>query len=62
MIKVCNAKLDSFDNIIGQEVFIVGGDRKGYRATLYSIASDTCTVAVHGQARMTLARDDVVTR
>ncbi|KAG1741377.1 hypothetical protein EDD22DRAFT_851700 [Suillus occidentalis] len=32
-----------------KEVFIVGGDRKGYQATLYSIASDTCTVAVHGQ-------------
>ncbi|KAG1820995.1 uncharacterized protein BJ212DRAFT_1297457 [Suillus subaureus] len=29
MIKVCNAKLDSLDNIIGQ-VFIVGGDWKGY--------------------------------
>ncbi|KAG0691716.1 hypothetical protein DFH29DRAFT_883868 [Suillus ampliporus] len=58
---VCNVTLDSFDNIISQEVFIVGGDRKGYRATLYSIASDTCTVTVHGQARMTLACDDVVT-
>ncbi|KAG1897446.1 uncharacterized protein F5891DRAFT_982629 [Suillus fuscotomentosus] len=48
-------------NIIGHEVFIVGGDRKGYRATLHDVASDTCTVAVHGQARTTLRRQDVVT-
>ncbi|KAG2034595.1 hypothetical protein BDR03DRAFT_984300 [Suillus americanus] len=58
---VCNMKLDSFDNIIGQEVFIVGGDQKGYQATLYSIASDTYTVAVHGQAHTTLACEDIVT-
>ncbi|KAG1897337.1 uncharacterized protein F5891DRAFT_982725 [Suillus fuscotomentosus] len=48
-------------NIIGHEVFIVGGDRKGYRATLHDVASDTCTVTVHGQARTTLRRQDVVT-
>ncbi|KAG1899041.1 uncharacterized protein F5891DRAFT_981437 [Suillus fuscotomentosus] len=32
VMKVSNANLDSFNNIIGQEVFIIGGSRKGYRA------------------------------
>jgi ribosomal protein L24 len=62
VIKKSNVSLDSFNKIIGHEVFIVGGDRKGYRATLHDVASDTCTVAVHGQARTTLRRQDVVTR
>ncbi|KAG1895209.1 uncharacterized protein F5891DRAFT_984416 [Suillus fuscotomentosus] len=47
--------------VIGQEVFIVGGERKGYRATLYGVGSETCRVAVHGQPRITLSRQDVVT-
>ncbi|KAG1899890.1 uncharacterized protein F5891DRAFT_980831 [Suillus fuscotomentosus] len=42
--------IDEFKSVIGREVFIIGGDLKGYRATLYSVASNTCTVAVHGQS------------
>ncbi|KAG2120556.1 uncharacterized protein F5147DRAFT_766471 [Suillus discolor] len=61
VIKVCNASLDSFNKVIGQEVFIVGGEWKGYRATLYSVGSETCRVAVHGQPRITLSRQDIVT-
>lgn len=57
-----NVNLDSFNKFIRQEVFIVGGDLKGYRATLYDLAPDTCTVAVHGRARTTVRRRDVVTR
>ncbi|KAG2151042.1 uncharacterized protein EDB93DRAFT_1249538 [Suillus bovinus] len=53
-----NVNLDSFNKFIRQEVFIVGGDLKGYRATL---APDTCTIAVHGQARTTVRCRDVVT-
>ncbi|KAG2128342.1 uncharacterized protein EDB93DRAFT_1256687 [Suillus bovinus] len=56
-----NVNLDSFNKFIRQEVFIVGGDLKGYRATLYNLAPDTCTVAVHGQVRTTVRRRDVVT-
>ncbi|KAG1765585.1 hypothetical protein EDD22DRAFT_845374 [Suillus occidentalis] len=37
-MKIHNTSLDSFKQDIGQEVFIIGGDRKGYRATLYSLA------------------------
>ncbi|KAG1794535.1 uncharacterized protein HD556DRAFT_1474554 [Suillus plorans] len=33
-----NVDLDSLNKVIRQEVFIVGGDQKGYRATLYNIA------------------------
>ncbi|KAG1802905.1 uncharacterized protein HD556DRAFT_1437964 [Suillus plorans] len=62
VIKVCNANLDSFKKEIGQEVFIIGGDCKGYRATLYSLASENCTVAVHGQQRTTLQLQNVATR
>ncbi|KAG1858316.1 hypothetical protein C8R48DRAFT_775264 [Suillus tomentosus] len=53
--------VDEFKSVIGREVFIIGGDLKGYRATLYSVASDTCTVAVHGQRRVTLKCHDVAT-
>lgn len=62
IIKKSNVSLDSFNKIIGHEVFIVGGDRKGYRATLHNITSDTCTVAVHGQAHTTLRCQDIATR
>lgn len=61
-MKLHNASLDSFKKNIGQEVFVIGGDRKGYRATLYSLASETCTVAVHGQQRVNVKLHDVVTR
>ncbi|KAG2092151.1 uncharacterized protein F5147DRAFT_779772 [Suillus discolor] len=62
VIKVCNANPDSFKKEIGQEVFIIGGDHKGYQATLYSLTSENCTVAVHGQQRTTLQLQNVATR
>ncbi|KAG2115475.1 hypothetical protein DEU56DRAFT_761668 [Suillus clintonianus] len=62
VIKVCNASLDSFKKDIGQEVFIIGGDRKGYRAMLYSFTSKNCIVAVHGQQRTKIEPKDVATR
>lgn len=61
-IKLHNASLDSFKKDIGHEVFVVGGDRKGYRATLYSLAPETCTVAVHGQQHTNVKLHNVVTR
>jgi transcription antitermination factor NusG len=60
--KILNASLDSFNKVIGQEVFVVGGDRKGFRATLYGIGGETCIVAINGQARTTLKCKDVVTK
>lgn len=60
--KILNASLDSFNKVIGQEVFVVGGDRKGFRAMLYGIGGETCIVAINGQARTTLKCKDVVTK
>lgn len=60
--KIRNANLDSFKKDVGQEVFVIGGDRKGYRATLYDLALGTCTVAVHGHQRTILKLQDVATR
>ncbi|KAG1788772.1 uncharacterized protein HD556DRAFT_1447617 [Suillus plorans] len=62
VIKVYNVSLDSFKKDIGQEVFIIGGGRKGYRATLYSFNSTDCTVALHGQQRTKIQLKDVATR
>ncbi|KAG2048682.1 hypothetical protein BDR06DRAFT_1071144 [Suillus hirtellus] len=61
-IKLHNTSLDSFKKNIGQEAFVIGGDRKGYRATLYGLAPQTCTVAVHGQQHTNVKLRDVVTR
>ncbi|KAG1778618.1 hypothetical protein EV702DRAFT_1044479 [Suillus placidus] len=47
---------------IGQKVFIIGGDRKGYRATLYSLSVEKCTIALHGQQRTTIPLQNVATR
>lgn len=62
VMKILNASLNSFSNVIGQEVFVVGGDRKGFRATLYGVGGKNCTVAFNGQAAITLKCHDVVTR
>lgn len=62
VVKLRNAPLDSFRKIINDEVFLIGGGRKGFRATLYGIGREECVVAVHGQARMIVKCQDVVTR
>ncbi|KAG2744347.1 hypothetical protein P692DRAFT_20745766, partial [Suillus brevipes Sb2] len=62
VIKVSDASLDSFKKDIGQEVYIIGGDHKGYRATLYSLSSMDCTVALHGQQRTKIQLKNVATR
>ncbi|KAG1837945.1 hypothetical protein C8R48DRAFT_782522 [Suillus tomentosus] len=62
VIKTHNASLDSFKKDIGHEVFVIGGQRKGYRGTLDSLSLETCTVAVRGQVRATLKLHDVVTK
>ncbi|KAG1907980.1 uncharacterized protein F5891DRAFT_974570 [Suillus fuscotomentosus] len=54
LFDICNAELDSFKKDIGQEVFIIGGHQKGFRAMLYSLGLETCTVAVHSQQRTTI--------
>jgi hypothetical protein len=60
-MKTRNAPLDTFNKFINKEVFVIGGVKKGYRATLYDISTDTCIIAVHGQPRMTVRRCDVAT-
>ncbi|KAG1871516.1 hypothetical protein F4604DRAFT_1681616 [Suillus subluteus] len=60
--KICNAFLDSFRNDIGWEVFIIGGDRKGYQATLHSLSSETCIVAVCGQQCTEIKLHEAATR
>ncbi|KAG1793683.1 uncharacterized protein HD556DRAFT_1308522 [Suillus plorans] len=62
IIKIHNTSLDSFKKDIGQEVFIVGGDHKGYQATLYSFNSKDCILALHGQQRTKMELKDIVTR
>ncbi|KAG1846039.1 hypothetical protein F4604DRAFT_1688533 [Suillus subluteus] len=42
VIKTHNASLDSFKKDIGHEVFVIGGERKGYRGTLDSLSVETC--------------------
>ncbi|KIK35767.1 hypothetical protein CY34DRAFT_95509, partial [Suillus luteus UH-Slu-Lm8-n1] len=62
VIKVHDTSLDSFKKDIGQEVYIIGGDYKGYRATLYSLSSMDCTVALHRQQRTKIQLKNVATR
>lgn len=61
-MKVSNMNQDSFHNIIGKEVFVIKGPRKGYRATLYQLSQEDCTISLHGQARITIKREEVATR
>ncbi|KAG1777244.1 hypothetical protein EV702DRAFT_1197572 [Suillus placidus] len=61
VVKLRNASLDTFKNVIGKEVFIIGGEQKGYRAMLYDVGNETCSIAIHGQRRITLKHSDVVT-
>jgi hypothetical protein len=59
---VQNANLSSFKKDIGQEVFVIGGKWKGYRGTLHSFTTNNCTVALHGQQRMTFELHEVATK
>ncbi|KAG1729930.1 hypothetical protein EDB19DRAFT_1832236 [Suillus lakei] len=59
--KVRNADLDHLKKDIGKEVFIIGGDQKGFQGTLYSLAVETCTIAVYGQKRIKPKLYDVAT-
>ncbi|KAG2085237.1 uncharacterized protein F5147DRAFT_782149 [Suillus discolor] len=49
-VKLHNASLDPFKKDIGQEVFVIGGDRKGYRGTLQSFHQNLhhCFVTRYG--------------
>jgi transcription antitermination factor NusG len=62
VMKTCNVDLDDFKKFINKEVWIIGGVKKGFRATLYGLSPDDCVVAVHGQPRMIAKRYDVATR
>ncbi|KAG1729540.1 hypothetical protein EDD22DRAFT_853119 [Suillus occidentalis] len=62
MVKLCNAPLDSFRKIINDEVFLIGGDRKGFRATLHSVGEENCIMAPHGQVRIRVKCKDVATK
>ncbi|KAG2746206.1 hypothetical protein P692DRAFT_20738644, partial [Suillus brevipes Sb2] len=60
--KIRNTNLDAFRNDIGKEVFIIKGNQKGYRATLYSFNSEHCIVALPGKQRTELNLQNVATR
>ncbi|KAG1765876.1 hypothetical protein EV702DRAFT_1050865 [Suillus placidus] len=62
VVKLRNAPLDSFNDVIGQEVFVIRGNQKGYQATLYNIGREFCTIAMHGQARTEFKCQDIATR
>ncbi|KAG1759388.1 hypothetical protein EDD22DRAFT_849256 [Suillus occidentalis] len=61
VMKIRNASLDTFKDMIGKEVFIIQGQHKGYRAMLYDIGREHCSVALHGQKRILLKHPEVVT-
>ncbi|KAG2740339.1 hypothetical protein P692DRAFT_20753428 [Suillus brevipes Sb2] len=61
VMKTRNVDLDDFKKFIGKEVYIIGGEKKGFRATLYGLSPDDCVVAVHGQPRMIAKRYDIAT-
>jgi ribosomal protein L24 len=61
-MKVRNAVSETFNSYVGKEVYVIGGEMKGYRATLYDVRNDSCKVAVHGQRPITLNPCDVATR
>ncbi|KAG1722154.1 hypothetical protein EDB19DRAFT_1835142 [Suillus lakei] len=50
IMKMCNADLNSFNQFISKEVFIIGGSKKGFQAMLYNISSHTCQIALHAMA------------
>ncbi|KAG2102325.1 hypothetical protein BD769DRAFT_1393674 [Suillus cothurnatus] len=56
-----NAPLNTFNKFINKEVFVIGGIKKGYCATLYNISTDTCIITVHNQPYMTIRCCDVAT-
>lgn len=62
MVKIRNMSLDTFKSVIGKEVFVIHGQHKGYRATLYDIGREDCSVALHGQKRILLKLPEVATR
>ncbi|KAG1758513.1 hypothetical protein EDD22DRAFT_849956 [Suillus occidentalis] len=62
VIKLQNVSLDYFKKDIGQEVFVIRGDRKGYRGTLHSLNAKDCIIAIHGQQRTKFELQDVVTK
>ncbi|KAG2029502.1 hypothetical protein BDR03DRAFT_987713 [Suillus americanus] len=47
-----NADLNAFNCFIKKEVFVIGGNKKGFWATLYGLSMDNCVIAVHGQPCM----------
>ncbi|KAG2123402.1 hypothetical protein BD769DRAFT_1743117 [Suillus cothurnatus] len=62
VVKIHNTNLDAFCNDTGKEVFIIKGNQKGYRATLYSYNSEHCIIALPGQQRTKLKLQNIVTR
>ncbi|KAG2335280.1 hypothetical protein BDR05DRAFT_1006998 [Suillus weaverae] len=62
IMKVSNMNLDLFHDIIGKEVFIIGGTQKGYQAMLYQLTQDACFISLHGQVHTTAKHTDVATR
>ncbi|KAG1780895.1 hypothetical protein EV702DRAFT_1042602 [Suillus placidus] len=52
VMKTCNVDLNNFKKFINKEVFIIGGEKKGFHVTLYGLSLDDCIVAVHDQPCM----------
>jgi hypothetical protein len=47
-MKTQNIDLNYFKEFINKEVFRIGGEKKGFQATLYTFSPDDCVVLVHG--------------
>jgi hypothetical protein len=50
-----------FQKFINKEVFIIRGEKKGFRATLYALSPEDCIIAVHSLPHMNAKRYNVAT-
>jgi hypothetical protein len=46
---------------IGHDVWMIGGNQKGFRATLRSMSHDSCVVSMPGYHSLTMKLRDVCT-
>ncbi|KAG2136153.1 hypothetical protein BD769DRAFT_1385288 [Suillus cothurnatus] len=47
IMKTSNIDLNAFNHFIKKEVFVIGGEKKGFQATLYGLFTNDCIIIVH---------------
>ncbi|KAG1888022.1 uncharacterized protein F5891DRAFT_987882 [Suillus fuscotomentosus] len=56
-----NIDLDAFKKYMKKDVFVIGGQKKGFWAMLYDLSTDTYIIAVHSQSCITVRYSDIAT-